>query len=82
VKNTVCYRFRPEGFISLRGVVLRRFRSTGVVEQTIADVGLYRTVLQEQFGLRLSAAEISQLWEVVRQRHQSMMVASKLESGA
>lgn len=71
VKNTVCYRFKPEGFINLRGAVLRRFRSTGMVEQTIADAGLYRTVLHDQFGLRLSVVEISQLWEAVRQRHES-----------
>lgn len=65
VRTTVCQRFVPGGIITLRGAVLRRVTSDGVLDHTLADAAEYQSVLDEQFDLRIEGAEtlFPRVWE-------------------
>lgn len=67
VRATVCHRYLPDGFVSLRGAMLKQYRADGVVEEEIGSAVHYRQVLQEVFGLEIP--EVETLWPVVWARH-------------
>lgn len=69
VRLTVCHRFLPDSIISLRGAVLSRVTSHGVIKRTIENELTYRSVLHEQFDLRLPDPQISFLWSKVWPGH-------------
>jgi N-hydroxyarylamine O-acetyltransferase len=70
VKTTVCYRFTQEGYVSLRGAVLRTITIADVDERTLDTEAAYRQALIDHFDLQLADADISRLWERVWARHQ------------
>jgi N-hydroxyarylamine O-acetyltransferase len=69
VRVVVCHRFTPEGYLSLRGAVLRTITAAGAHDETIEDERTYRRLLSEQFDLHLPEAEVSTLWHIVWQKH-------------
>jgi hypothetical protein len=69
VRSTVCYRFTPEGIVTLKGAVLRSVTANGSTEQVTASRDAYEQTLRSQFGLWLPEAEVSSLWQTVWERH-------------
>jgi N-hydroxyarylamine O-acetyltransferase len=57
VLNTVCQRFVPDGLVTLRGVVLREVRASGVTETTIDSASAWARALLEYFGLAIPGVE-------------------------
>ncbi len=70
MRTTVCYRFTPEGIITLRGAVLRTISAQGVSDQIVDNSASYEQVLNNQFDLWLAQDEIAALWAQVWARHQ------------
>jgi len=68
VRATVCMRFTPEGYIALRGAVLRTVTSAGEADETIDNLSRYEQILSEQFDLHLP--DVDALWDKVWARHQ------------
>jgi N-hydroxyarylamine O-acetyltransferase len=68
VRATVCMRFTPEGYMALRGAVLRTVTAAGEADETINNEARYEQILSEQFDLHL--LDVSELWEKVWARHQ------------
>jgi N-hydroxyarylamine O-acetyltransferase len=68
VQTTVCQRFTLDGLVILRGATLRTVKPSGEISQTIDTEALYKTVLQDHFGLRIGD-NFTQLWHNVWQRH-------------
>ncbi|MBL8132874.1 MAG: arylamine N-acetyltransferase [Anaerolineae bacterium] len=69
VRATVCFRFTPEGLLTLRGAVFRRLTAAGEQEQIIEDAESYARILDEAFDLRFSSGDAAALWEKVWTRH-------------
>ena len=67
VRTTVCHRFTPQGFMSLRGAVLQQYKATGIAEEEIDTLSRYKQVLTDIFGLDAALADA--LWEKVWERH-------------
>lgn len=67
VKTTVCHRFTPEGIVSLRGLIFKRYQATGVTEEEITTLPRYRQVISRTFGLAPTLADA--LWEQALGRH-------------
>jgi N-hydroxyarylamine O-acetyltransferase len=67
VKNTVSFRFTPQGFVNLRGAVFNTTSGGEVTTRTIVDAQDYATTLTEEFGLDIPEAPA--LWEAVYRRH-------------
>ena len=66
VQTTVCQRFLPDGFATLRGAVLSMVTEKGVTKRVIDSEEAYKKVLHEKFGLEL---EMGDLYVKVWQRH-------------
>ena len=69
VRTTVCYRFTPEGYLSLRGAVLQTITESGVHEHIIESQDEYAATLGGQFDLHLPANDMDTLWQKVWERH-------------
>lgn len=69
VQKTVCHRFTPDGFVTLRGAMLKSYRATGIQEAVIDQPTRYRTVLEQTFGLDGALADA--LWDKVWASHQA-----------
>lgn len=69
VKTTVCQRYEDDGLVSLRGAVLRTVTRSGQHEQDVTSQDEYQGVLENRFGIHLTAAELDHLWERVWARH-------------
>jgi N-hydroxyarylamine O-acetyltransferase len=67
VQKTVCQRFLPDGFATLRGAVLTTVKESGVQKRVIDSEEEYDNVLHEVFGLELP--EVRELYAKVWQRH-------------
>jgi N-hydroxyarylamine O-acetyltransferase len=67
VRATVCHRFTPDGLITLRGAVLKRFTTAGVSECEITTLEEYDYLLRSEFGLALTQS--ADLWPTVWSRH-------------
>jgi N-hydroxyarylamine O-acetyltransferase len=73
VRATVCHRFTAEGFVSLRGLVLRGFDQAGMREQTITGEADYHRTLRDTFGLDLPDGEMATLWQVAQEKHAAFL---------
>ncbi len=71
VRNVVAYRFTPTGYIGLRNATLTTVKPSGELTRTIESEGAFRRVLSELFDLNLSSDQLSTLWQVVWQKHQT-----------
>lgn len=80
VRQTVCYRQTKHGVVSLRGLVMKTLTAEGERERVIATPAEYAITLKDMFGLRLSDAEISALWQLAHARHVAW-VASQNQTG-
>jgi N-hydroxyarylamine O-acetyltransferase len=69
VRTTVCHRFTPEGFITLKGAVLWTITAAGRTETIIENLDDYRRALSDLFDLHLSPEDTERLWEGVWARH-------------
>lgn len=68
VQKTVCHRFTPDGFVTLRGALLKQYSAAGVVEEEIRDQLRYRTLIEQTFGLDGTLADA--LWDKVWAGHE------------
>jgi N-hydroxyarylamine O-acetyltransferase len=66
VQKTVCQRFLPDGFVTLRGAVLTTVKANGATKRVIDSEKEYKEILRDFFGLEL---EVSDLYAKVWQRH-------------
>jgi N-hydroxyarylamine O-acetyltransferase len=72
VQRAVAHRLLPDySMISLRGAVLTTINEQGKSQQVIETLDAYRDTITQRFGLRLSDAEIEQLWAKVWSAHQA-----------
>jgi N-hydroxyarylamine O-acetyltransferase len=69
VRVTVCHRQTPEGFVSLKGVMLRRFTEAGVTDSLIESQTEYEATLRDTFDIALP--DVGTLWEKVWRDHQA-----------
>lgn len=69
VRLTVCHRFTPEGFVTLRGATLRTITEAGAQERIITTHADYLATLTDVFDLPLPNTE--PLWEKVWRDHQA-----------
>ncbi len=67
VRLSVCYRFVPEGVLSLRGATLGRLGREGLHEEVLETKEAYGRVLREAFGLEPDG--LDKLWGKVWQNH-------------
>ncbi|MBX3012555.1 MAG: arylamine N-acetyltransferase [Caldilineaceae bacterium] len=67
VRTTVCHRFTNDGFITLRGTVLKFYTEAGIIEEELTTKRRYQQVLHELFGLEPQLADL--LWDSVAERH-------------
>lgn len=67
VATTVCTRFAPGGFTTLRGAVLREVRGSGVANTVVEDAAGFEGVLRDVFNLRIDGVEA--LWPSIHARH-------------
>ena len=67
VQKTVCHRFTPDGFVTLRGAILKQYSAAGVIETEVSDQQHYRTVIEQTFGLNGALADA--LWAKVWAGH-------------
>ena len=75
VRNAVCFRFTPQGYIGIRGAILKTIAGADIAEQTITDEASYSRLLRDQFLLRLNDDEIAHLWQRVWARHQEFLAS-------
>ncbi len=75
VRVTVCHRFTPAGYLTLRGCVLQTVTPSAVQSRTIEDIHDYRAVLRDQFDLDLGI-DIDRLWLRVQAGHQAWLRAN------
>jgi N-hydroxyarylamine O-acetyltransferase len=74
VRTTVCHRQQDDySILSLRGVVLTTVNEQGKTQQEIDTLETYQEALTNTFCLRLSDAEIAQLWQKAWSAHQAWM---------
>ena len=76
VRVTVCHRFTPAGYITLRGLVLETVTAGDVHARVIEHNDDYREVLRNQFDLALGD-EVDRLWPTVWASHQAWMQAGQ-----
>lgn len=79
VRIAVCHRLRPDGVISLRGVVLQTVIADGVAERVIETEDDYRRTLREDFALELGD-DLSRLWSKVWTSHLAWATAQSQRS--
>jgi N-hydroxyarylamine O-acetyltransferase len=77
VRTTVCHRCTTQGVFSLIGAVLRTITADGRTEHVIESRDAYQQTLREEFGLSLLEAEVSSLWQTVRERHLAWVAAGR-----
>lgn len=73
VKNTVCQRFVPGGFVTLRGAVLRHVTAAGVTTHTVTRAREYCDVLRDTFGLEPRGIEA--LFPRIQARHREWLAS-------
>jgi N-hydroxyarylamine O-acetyltransferase len=74
VKTTICQRLYDDYSIhSLQGVVFATVNAEGKTKQVLDTLDTYHDALTNTFALRLSTAEIAQLWQKAWSAHQAWM---------
>jgi len=79
VQKTVCHRFTPDGFITLRGAIYQQYNAAGVEKEVIDQAARYRAVMEEHFGLDGALAD--QLWSKVWASHQTWQASLTSTTG-
>jgi N-hydroxyarylamine O-acetyltransferase len=74
VQNLVCQRHTPEGFMILRGRVLRRLTPDGSEDRLINSADDLTTTLQNAFDL--DVPEAARLWPKLLERHAALFATS------
>ena len=74
VQNLVCQRYTPEGFVTLRGRVLRRLTSDGSEDRLLDSADELLASLRNHLGL--DVPESASLWPKIVARHKALFGAA------